>query len=51
MFKSADLPWVITFLQMFYNDKPVDWLIYCLVYTRVCNLDKNSVSILSGYEY
>ncbi|KAK9681332.1 hypothetical protein QE152_g38390 [Popillia japonica] len=41
MFKSAELPWLIQFFQMFYNDKPVDWLLGDLIYTKVCNGDKN----------
>lgn len=44
MFKSAELPWLITFFQMFYNDKPVDWLLDHLIYTKVCNWDKDMVS-------
>lgn len=44
MFKSAELPWLITFFQMFYNDKPVDWLLDHLLYTKVCNYEKNNVS-------
>ncbi|KAH1018187.1 hypothetical protein HUJ05_006001 [Dendroctonus ponderosae] len=42
MFKSAELPWLITFFQMFYNDKPVDWLLDHLLYTKVCNYEKNN---------
>ncbi|EFA00960.2 alpha-1,3-mannosyl-glycoprotein 4-beta-N-acetylglucosaminyltransferase B [Tribolium castaneum] len=42
MFKSAELPWLIQFFQMFYNDKPVDWLLDHLIFTKVCNWDKNS---------
>ena len=45
MFKSAELPWIITFLQMFYNDKPVDWLLECLIYTKACTGDKDAVNI------
>ncbi|XP_055916240.1 alpha-1,3-mannosyl-glycoprotein 4-beta-N-acetylglucosaminyltransferase B [Eupeodes corollae] len=41
MFKSAELPWLITFFQMFYNDKPVDWLLDHLIDTKVCNWDKD----------
>ncbi|KAJ6644073.1 Alpha-1,3-mannosyl-glycoprotein 4-beta-N-acetylglucosaminyltransferase B [Pseudolycoriella hygida] len=41
MFKSAELPWLITFFQMFYNDKPVDWLLEHLIYTKVCNWEKD----------
>lgn len=44
MFKSAELPWLITFFQMFYNDKPVDWLLEHLIYTKVCNWEKDTVS-------
>lgn len=44
MFKSADLPWLITFFQMFYNEKPVDWLLYHLIYTKVCSVEKDAVS-------
>lgn len=42
MFKSAELPWLITFFQMFYNDKPVDWLLDHLLYTKVCNYEKSN---------
>ncbi|XP_029728207.1 alpha-1,3-mannosyl-glycoprotein 4-beta-N-acetylglucosaminyltransferase A isoform X2 [Aedes albopictus] len=41
MFKSADLPWLITFFQMFFNDKPVDWLLSNLIYTKVCSIEKD----------
>ncbi|XP_059618456.1 alpha-1,3-mannosyl-glycoprotein 4-beta-N-acetylglucosaminyltransferase A isoform X3 [Phlebotomus argentipes] len=41
LFKSAELPWVITFIQMFYNDKPVDWLLEHLIYTKICNWEKD----------
>ncbi|XP_076262886.1 alpha-1,3-mannosyl-glycoprotein 4-beta-N-acetylglucosaminyltransferase a [Rhynchophorus ferrugineus] len=42
MFKSAELPWLISFFQMFYNDKPVDWLLDHLLYTKICNYEKNN---------
>jgi hypothetical protein len=48
MFKSAELPWLITFFQMFYNDKPVDWLLEHLIYTKVCNWEKDLVSVLNS---
>lgn len=44
LFKCAELPWVIQFFLMFHNDKPVDWLLDHLVSTKVCSLDKDSVS-------
>lgn len=46
LFKSAELPWLIQFFQMFYNDKPVDWLLDHLITTKVCNFEKDyTVSI------
>lgn len=44
MFRCTDLPWVIQFFIMFFNDKPVDWLLDGLIQTRVCNLEKDNVS-------
>lgn len=41
MFKTADLPKIIIFFQMFYNDKPVDWLLESLIDTKVCSMEKN----------
>ena len=29
---------------MFYNDKPVDWLLEHLIYTKICNWEKDMVS-------
>ncbi|CAH1992959.1 unnamed protein product [Acanthoscelides obtectus] len=42
MFKSAELPYLVQFFQMFYNDKPVDWLLDHLISTKSCNWDKNN---------
>ncbi|XP_019866107.1 alpha-1,3-mannosyl-glycoprotein 4-beta-N-acetylglucosaminyltransferase B [Aethina tumida] len=42
LFKSAELPWLVNFFQMFYNDKPVDWLLDHLISTKICNWDKNN---------
>lgn len=42
MFKSAELPWLVQFFQMFYNDKPVDWLLDHLISTKTCNWEKNN---------
>ena len=44
MFKSAELIYPIAFFQMFFNDKPVDWLLEHLIYTKVCNWEKDMVS-------
>lgn len=45
MFKSAELPFLVQFFHMFYNDKPVDWLLDHLIQTKICNWEKNSVSM------
>ncbi|CAH0545701.1 unnamed protein product [Brassicogethes aeneus] len=42
LFKSAELPWLVNFFQMFYNDKPVDWLLDHLISTKACNWDKGN---------
>ncbi|XP_015602515.1 alpha-1,3-mannosyl-glycoprotein 4-beta-N-acetylglucosaminyltransferase B [Cephus cinctus] len=42
MFKCSELPWLVQFFLMFYNDKPVDWLLDHLISTKMCNLDKDS---------
>ncbi|XP_011494868.1 PREDICTED: alpha-1,3-mannosyl-glycoprotein 4-beta-N-acetylglucosaminyltransferase B [Ceratosolen solmsi marchali] len=39
MFKCVDLPIFVQFFLMFYNDKPVDWLMDHLIFTKVCSLD------------
>jgi alpha-1,3-mannosylglycoprotein beta-1,4-N-acetylglucosaminyltransferase A/B len=44
MFKCVELPWLVQFFLMFYNDKPVDWLLDHLIHTKICSLDKDSVS-------
>uniref|UniRef100_A0A2P2HXG7 Alpha-1,3-mannosyl-glycoprotein 4-beta-N-acetylglucosaminyltransferase B n=1 Tax=Hirondellea gigas TaxID=1518452 RepID=A0A2P2HXG7_9CRUS len=41
MYKCAQLPYLVQFFLMFYNDKPVDWLLDYLVQTKSCNLDKD----------
>ncbi|XP_069670865.1 alpha-1,3-mannosyl-glycoprotein 4-beta-N-acetylglucosaminyltransferase A isoform X1 [Periplaneta americana] len=42
MFKCVELPWLVQFFLMFYNDKPVDWLLDHLIHTKICSLDKDS---------
>jgi len=41
MFKGIELPWLIQFFLMFYNDKPVDWLLDNMIQTKVCKLDQD----------
>lgn len=45
MFKSVELPFLVQFFHMFYNDKPVDWLLDHLIQTKICNWEKHSVSM------
>ena len=40
MFKSSDLPKLIQFFLMFYNDKPGDWLMDSIIQTMVCEPDQ-----------
>lgn len=42
MFKCVELPYLVQFFIMFYNDKPVDWLLDYLTQTKICNLDKDA---------
>ncbi|XP_059087037.1 alpha-1,3-mannosyl-glycoprotein 4-beta-N-acetylglucosaminyltransferase A-like [Tigriopus californicus] len=41
LFKASDLPMLIQFFLMFYNDKPVDWLLENVLQTMVCKLDQD----------
>uniref|UniRef100_T1J3G6 MGAT4 conserved region domain-containing protein n=1 Tax=Strigamia maritima TaxID=126957 RepID=T1J3G6_STRMM len=41
MLKCIDLPILIQFFVMFYNDKPVDWLLDHMIQTKMCNLDQD----------
>jgi len=44
MMRCSDLPWLIQFIVMFYNDKPGDWLLDGMMETKACNLEKDFVS-------
>lgn len=41
MIKTVDLPILIIYFIMFYNDQPVDWLLYKIGHVRYCRLDDN----------
>lgn len=41
LFKCVDLSKLIAFFSMFYNDKPVDWLLDHMIQTKVCRFDKD----------
>jgi len=49
LFKCVELPLLIEFLIMFYNDKPVDWLVDDLLATKVCSSELNPVRPLLFY--
>ena len=40
-FRSSDLPILIQFFLTFFNDKPVDWLLYDIITTKVCSPDQD----------
>ena len=42
MFKSTELPTLIQFFLMFYNDKPGDWLLENVIQTKVCKIDQDA---------
>lgn len=42
MFKTKDLPHLISFLLIFHQDKPSDWLLEDLIEVRVCRKDKDA---------
>lgn len=43
MFKSRDLPMMVEFFLMFYQDKPIDWLLDYFLAVKVCNPEKDHV--------
>lgn len=45
LFKTEDLPLIVEFFVMFYKDKPIDWLLDHLFWVKVCNPEKNVVSM------
>lgn len=47
MFKCVELPWLVQFFLMFYNDKPVDWLLDHVIFTKVCSPEKDHVRSLN----
>ncbi|KAM3955650.1 alpha-1,3-mannosyl-glycoprotein 4-beta-N-acetylglucosaminyltransferase A [Aphomia sociella] len=42
LFKSSDLIKFITYVQLFYNNMPIDWLLESYLADRVCTIDKTS---------
>ncbi|CAB3361416.1 Hypothetical predicted protein [Cloeon dipterum] len=48
MFKSVDLPFLAQFFIMFYNEKPVDWLLDDVVTVKTCNPNINQKMCLEA---
>ncbi|XP_075229734.1 alpha-1,3-mannosyl-glycoprotein 4-beta-N-acetylglucosaminyltransferase B-like [Lycorma delicatula] len=44
MFRYVELPWLVQFFFMFYSDKAVDWSLDHMIYSKACNLKKDSVA-------
>ena len=44
LFRSSDLSMVVEFFLMFHKDKPVDWLMDHILWVKVCNPEKDTVS-------
>lgn len=40
LFRTSDLPELITYLRVFYNDKPVDWLYIDFLSVQYCDQEK-----------
>ena len=51
LFKTKDIPLVVEFILMFHRDKPIDWLLDHLLYVKVCNPEKDAVSIALFINY
>ncbi|KAJ6668745.1 hypothetical protein lerEdw1_012228 [Lerista edwardsae] len=41
LFKSRDIPLIVEFFLMFYQDKPIDWLLDHLLWVKACHPDKS----------
>lgn len=44
LFKSADLTHFITYIQLFYTNLPIDWLIESYLADKVCTIEKQSTN-------
>jgi len=45
LFRTSDLPMIVEFILMFHKDKPIDWLLDHILWVKVCNPEKDSVSL------
>lgn len=44
LFRTSDLATLVEFILLFYKDKPVDWLLDHILWVKVCNPEKDTVS-------
>uniref|UniRef100_A0A4W3JYM2 Alpha-1,3-mannosyl-glycoprotein 4-beta-N-acetylglucosaminyltransferase A n=1 Tax=Callorhinchus milii TaxID=7868 RepID=A0A4W3JYM2_CALMI len=42
MFQSPDLNLIVEFILMFYQEKPIDWLLDHILWVKVCNPEKDA---------
>lgn len=47
MFQAPDLNLIVEFIFMFYKEKPIDWLLDHILWVKVCNPEKDAVSLCS----
>ena len=47
MFQAPDLTLIVDFIFMFYKEKPIDWLLDHILWVKVCNPEKDAVSLIS----
>ncbi|RVE53117.1 hypothetical protein evm_002214 [Chilo suppressalis] len=47
-FKSTNLVHFITYVQLFYNNMPIDWLLESYLADKVCTIEKNSKSCVGN---
>lgn len=45
MFQSPDITLIVEFIFMFYKEKPIDWLLDHILWVKVCNPEKDAVSL------
>lgn len=48
MFQAPDLNLIVEFIFMFYKEKPIDWLLDHILWVKVCNPEKDAVSLPCG---
>ncbi|KAL4717431.1 hypothetical protein ACJJTC_000580 [Scirpophaga incertulas] len=50
LFKSSNLIHFVTYVQLFYNNMPIDWLLESYLADRVCTIEKNSKTCAKSKE-